>query len=319
MPSTCCAIPRASRCTGRGPSGRNPAPTRSTSRCSAPPLRQAAAEGSGRSSSDRRHASRMPRSTPSSSACEPRPIEQVVAEIKRSYPAGVPAAAQPFLEDPAGALDRLVAEMRAFWDATLAPWWAKISAALESEIAARARALVGRRSPGGVRRAAPDRLVGQRHAARASHRQDGRGRRACRPRPPRSLPAVFIWPRVWPRTDAPWDPALVLSTTGHRRPLGTRSPRADALEAVLGKGRAQVLLELDRPACTLELGAAPGGQPRRREQPPVDAQARRPREPAPRRTPRHLHAHRGRRHLLRLASGIVCREVQRRSDSSPLS
>ena len=70
------------------------------------------------------------------------PADQVAAEISRAYPGGVPPAAQPFLDDPAGALGQVVEQMRAFWDAALAPWWTRISAVLESEIAARARALV---------------------------------------------------------------------------------------------------------------------------------------------------------------------------------
>ncbi len=190
------------------------------------------------------------------------PIEQVVAEIKRSYPAGVPAAAQPFLEDPAGALDRLVAEMRAFWDATLAPWWAKISAALESEIAARARALVA---------------VGPQAAFAGLHQTVWWDSGTLHVHPTAKtaadvaladrglllLPAVFIWPRVWPRTDAPWDPALVYPPPGIADLWAPDPPRADALKALLGKGRAQVLLELDRPACTLELAqrleVSPGG------------------------------------------------------------
>jgi hypothetical protein len=36
----------------------------------------------------------------------------------------------------------LVTQMRALWDAVLAPWWLRISALLESEIASRARRLV---------------------------------------------------------------------------------------------------------------------------------------------------------------------------------
>jgi hypothetical protein len=43
-----------------------------------------------------------------------------------------------FLDDPATTLAELVDQMRAFWDAALAPWWPRISALLESEIAYRA-------------------------------------------------------------------------------------------------------------------------------------------------------------------------------------
>src|SRR5919202_2965975 len=68
--------------------------------------------------------------------------ERVAAEVARTYPAGVPTEARPLVDHPERALAALVAQMRAFWDATLAPWWARISAALEGEIAARVRALV---------------------------------------------------------------------------------------------------------------------------------------------------------------------------------
>ena len=49
---------------------------------------------------------------------------------------------QRFVSDPAGTLAELVEQMRTFWDAALAPWWTRISALLESEIASRARRLV---------------------------------------------------------------------------------------------------------------------------------------------------------------------------------
>jgi hypothetical protein len=70
------------------------------------------------------------------------PPEQVVAEITRTYPGGVPQAGQRFVTDPAGTLAELVEQMRTFWDVALAPWWTRISALLESEIASRARRLV---------------------------------------------------------------------------------------------------------------------------------------------------------------------------------
>ena len=80
------------------------------------------------------------------------PPEQVIAEIKRTYPGGVPQGGQPFVDDPAGTLGELVQQMRTFWDVAMAPWWTRISALLESEIAARARRLVavGPRRPSPV-------------------------------------------------------------------------------------------------------------------------------------------------------------------------
>jgi hypothetical protein len=70
------------------------------------------------------------------------PPERVVAEIKRTYPGGVPQGGQRFVDDPTGTLAELVEQMRAFWDAALAPWWTSIAVLLESEIASRARRLV---------------------------------------------------------------------------------------------------------------------------------------------------------------------------------
>jgi hypothetical protein len=70
------------------------------------------------------------------------PPEQVVTEIARTYLSGVPRDGQGFVDDPAATLAVLVTQMRALWDAVLAPWWLRISALLESEIASRARRLV---------------------------------------------------------------------------------------------------------------------------------------------------------------------------------
>jgi DNA-binding transcriptional ArsR family regulator len=180
------------------------------------------------------------------------PSEQVAAEIARAYPGGVPPAGRAFLDDPERALRLLVEQMRAFWDALLAPWWDRIAAALESEIAARARALVA---------------TGPQAAFTGLHEtvwwEDG----TLHVHPTRKLaadvelagrglllvPAVFTWPLVWPRTDEPWDPALVYPPPGTAELWAPERPPDEALESLLGCRRARVLLELDRPACTTEL------------------------------------------------------------------
>ena len=77
------------------------------------------------------------------------------------------------------------------------------------------------------------------------------------------VPAVFTWPSVWPRTDPPWDPALVYPPAGIAELWAPERSGDEALESLLGRRRARVLLELDRPSCTLELAgrmeASPGG------------------------------------------------------------
>lgn len=180
------------------------------------------------------------------------PHSQVVAEVTRAYPAGVPVAAQPFLDDPDAALERLVVQMRAFWDAALAPWWPRISGALQGEIAARARALVAHGPQAcftGLHQTVwwEDGTVHVHPTRKAAADIDLAGRGLL------LVPAVFTWPGVWPRTDPPWDPALVYPPPGTADLWRPDPPRAEALEALLGERRARVLLELDRPASTQDL------------------------------------------------------------------
>jgi DNA-binding transcriptional ArsR family regulator len=189
------------------------------------------------------------------------PPEQVVAELTRTYPAGVPEAGRRLVDDPAGTLPELVEQMRAFWGAALAPWWSRISALLESEIAARARRLVAVGAQAAftglhqtVRWERGTLYVHPTGKAPADVDLGGRGLLL--------VPAVFTWPSVWPRTDPPWDPALVYPPSGIADLWAPDGRRDHALESLLGRRRAQILVQLDRPASTLELarrmGVGPG-------------------------------------------------------------
>ena len=189
------------------------------------------------------------------------PPEQVVAEIARTYPGGVPRAGRGFLDDPVGTLAELVTQMQALWEVALAPWWTRISALLESEIAARARRLVAVGGQAAFTDLHP--TVSWDHGNLVVHptrkppaEVDLAGRGLL------LVPAVFTWPTVWPRTDPPWDPALVYPPPGIGDLWTTGAGAGDALESLLGHRRAQVLRQLDRPAATLELaqrlGVSPG-------------------------------------------------------------
>jgi DNA-binding transcriptional ArsR family regulator len=190
------------------------------------------------------------------------PPKRVRSEIVRTYQRRRPPGAEPFVSDTRAARDALVEEMRAFWSAALAPWWPSISALLEAEVAARARRLVA----GGLETALSDLhpSVGWRDSTLTVHPSGkeaadvdlaGRGLLV--------VPAVFCWPTVWPRTDPPWDPALVYPPTGIGNIWTARTDDADPLDALLGHGRARVLRDLERPASTQDLAgrlaASPGG------------------------------------------------------------
>jgi len=191
------------------------------------------------------------------------PPEQVVFEITQAYRGAVPPAGQPFLDDPAAALAELVEQMRTFWEVAVAPWWTTITALLEAEIAARARRLVS----GGLTA-----VLGDLHPTVS---WDGRDVLTVRPtskapayvdlagRGLLLVPAAFVWPMVWPRTDPPWDPALVFPPAGVGTLWNADTSTADPLAALLGEGRARVLRFLERAASTQELagqlGASQGG------------------------------------------------------------
>jgi hypothetical protein len=180
------------------------------------------------------------------------PPEVVAAEIQQTYPDRLPAAARPFVDGPAEALGELVTQMRTLWDAALAPRWATISALLESEIAARARALVATGSRAAFADLHPtvswaSGRLSIHPTVKPATDVDLAGRGLL------LIPSAFTWPKVWPRTDPPWDPALVYPPTGIGDLWGTGGPDGEAIASLLGRRRARILRELERPAATLEL------------------------------------------------------------------
>jgi DNA-binding transcriptional ArsR family regulator len=181
------------------------------------------------------------------------PLDRVTTDIVRTYPDGIPSAARKFIDDPEAALAAVVDEMAAFWEAAVAPWWPRVSATHEAEIALRARGLVTIGAEAAFADLHPtvswtdDALCVQPvQRAPADVELAGRGLLL--------IPAAFVWPTVWPRTDAPWDPALVYPPPGTAEVWAPREERAEVLGALIGHRRARILLALERrPASTAEL------------------------------------------------------------------
>jgi DNA-binding transcriptional ArsR family regulator len=185
---------------------------------------------------------------------------QVALELRDAYPGGVPAAAQVLLDDPAHGLERLVGQMRAWWEALLAPKWEGILEMLEAEVAQRGRRLadVGPSAAfAGVNDAVRWRDGRVEVAARVEKEVDLAGRGLL------LVPAAFAWPDVWPMSDPPWQPAIVYAPRGVADLWAPVGGDAAALAELLGARRAEVLMTLDRPVATLEvarrLGASPAG------------------------------------------------------------
>lgn len=182
------------------------------------------------------------------------------ADLRRAFPDDAPDEIRHLADDPAAALPVLVEQARAFWDATLAPWWQRISAFLESEIAARARRLVTLGSATAFGDLGADVTWDGHEVTVPAH-----------PMPPVDvdlagrglllIPSVLAF-GTWPRVHPPWDPALTYQPRGVAD-VWRHDDRRDALERLIGRRRAAILRSLARPASTLTLaariGASPGG------------------------------------------------------------
>jgi DNA-binding transcriptional ArsR family regulator len=190
------------------------------------------------------------------------PPERVALELSWRF-ARVPAPAHvaPLLDDPERLLQMLVVQMAAYWERAVAPWWPAIRAVLEADIHLRARRLIS----GGALSVFSDLhpAVSWRDGALEvdrRHEQDvelrGRGLLL--------VPAAFAWPDVFSLIDEPWQPALVYTPRGVGdlwAPAEDGDP--DALAALLGARRAEILAALRVPAATGDLadrlGASAGG------------------------------------------------------------
>jgi DNA-binding transcriptional ArsR family regulator len=185
------------------------------------------------------------------------PPARVVQELEwRFRGESVPEVARALLEDPAREIDTLVAQMAAYWERAVEPWWPAIRAVLEADIHVRARRLTA----GGALSVFSDLHPAVRWRDGAievdrRHEQDvdlrGRGLLL--------VPAAFAWPDVFTLIDEPMQPALVYTPRGVGdlwAPAEDGDP--DALAALLGGRRAEILAALRAPVATSELAARLG-------------------------------------------------------------
>ena len=157
------------------------------------------------------------------------------------------------LEDPPAGLARLADQMASYWERALVPWWERLEAALQADIAQRARGLAEHGPLAAFAELHPrvrwrDAAVEVENAYEAEVQVGGQGLLL--------VPVAFAWPGVFAMLDPPWQPAIEYAPRG----LGTlwepaRRGRTRALESLLGARRAQILAELSVPTSTRELAA----------------------------------------------------------------
>jgi DNA-binding transcriptional ArsR family regulator len=172
-----------------------------------------------------------------------------------------PPALEPFLRTPKKAVTRLTAELARYWSAAIEPYWPRIRALLEADIAYRARRL----TEGG-----PAALFADLHPAIAWHNTTLHVEQAFRGHVELGggglllVPTAFSWIAPVTIEGPPWQSTLIYPARGVGtlwEPGDERTP--EALAGVLGRTRAILLARLDAPRSTTDLarlvGITPGG------------------------------------------------------------
>jgi biotin operon repressor len=182
------------------------------------------------------------------------PADVVRAQLELG--AGPPTASvRRFHADPAAGLRRLADEITEYWRIALAADWPRMTLLFDNEVFNRARRLAESGAAGLLNdlhqrvRWEDDTLsITQRYCS-AADVPDGSGLVL--------IPSVFVWPSVL-SVAAGEPPQLAYPARGVAT-LWEAPPRAsDALSAVIGRGRARVLVELGSPLSTTELARRTG-------------------------------------------------------------
>ncbi|MEV4558332.1 winged helix-turn-helix domain-containing protein [Kitasatospora sp. NPDC049285] len=200
-------------------------------------------------------------------ATDPALVRHDLDCLRADREGALPARLRALEREPDEALRRVAAEIEAYWELALAPYWARIRTVLEADVFQRARQVAEQGSAGmlgelhGTVRWDGETLhLSERHCA-VTRIATGAGLLL--------IPSVFAWPRVLTRSVGPDPapaggaptqlcyPALAAATVWERRP----HPRGDGLAQVVGRSRAQLLTELDSPASTTDLARRCGLSP----------------------------------------------------------
>jgi DNA-binding transcriptional ArsR family regulator len=182
------------------------------------------------------------------------PHDRVAAEVAWRFEGKrVPAIVRPLLDDPDRGLEHLTQIMAEYFERALAPWWPAMRAALEADIVHRARRLTA----GGaievfedlhpqVRWREGTLEVERPYDEEVELRGDGL----------LLMPAVFAWPQIFAMVDEPWQPGLIYTPRGVGMLWAPDEGRdRAAIEALVGRRRAEILASLASPAPTTDLAA----------------------------------------------------------------
>ncbi|MFI8195658.1 DUF5937 family protein [Streptomyces sp. NPDC085942] len=194
-------------------------------------------------------------------ATDPDVARQDMASALADRPGGMESAVgRRLLADPARAVRELADLLERAWEALIEPYWPRLRALLEADIAYHSRRLADS-GLGGVLGEVSTRLSWNGSTltvagTRGDHRRVLGGQGLV------LMPSVFVWPEVVGGHEEPWQPGLIYPARGIGglwSGAGGRTP--ETLGRLLGRARADVLCALDEPAGTStlahRLGLAP--------------------------------------------------------------
>ncbi|PBC71897.1 ArsR family transcriptional regulator [Streptomyces sp. TLI_235] len=184
------------------------------------------------------------------------PAAQVRADLDR-WAGPMPPLVAALRADPEAGLARLAGEVRAYWAAAVEPFWGRIARLVEGEILYRARQMSAD-GPAALFADLHPRVSWERGTLRVRHIWFRAERRLDGERGLVLVPSVFAWPGVYSQTDPPGRPGLVYPPRGVATLWEAPAAAPDGLAGVLGRARAQLLVELAAPASTTELALRTG-------------------------------------------------------------
>lgn len=190
------------------------------------------------------------------------PPDQVAAELERCAATLGDTAARSrvdaMLADVVGARDTLAGLLERAWEVLVAPFWPTIEALLDADVVHRSRQLTDRGLQAMIS-GLHQRITWDGDAIVVDGGGDAtvdlRGRGLV------LMPSAFGWPQVVAVTDEPWQPTICYPARGIARLWQAPAPPPDALVRLLGRTRAMLLADLDRPASTTVLAARHGLSP----------------------------------------------------------
>ncbi|MBL7255117.1 ArsR/SmtB family transcription factor [Paractinoplanes lichenicola] len=169
-----------------------------------------------------------------------------------------PGALTRLYDDPTAGLAALSDEIASFWSTAIAPRWPRMKALLDAEVQRRAQMLATTGTEGVLADLHPAVTwqngilhVNQPHCT-APDVPTGTGLIL--------IPSVFIWPTVMTVSAGP-TPQLAYPAAGVATLWEPTTTTPDALTALIGRSRANVLTELTTPLSTTELSARTGITP----------------------------------------------------------